>query len=149
MEQEQLDRFINRLRTIGEVSVEACMLKLPDVSSGIHRASAFFSYLFIPSIPSPFLPDTFFSLSIIPQTFSWPFHSFILFSPPLPFSLVCILPWSQGVSGCRTELLPASYPPPYSPLPHASLQLPTATGIQHPADLSHSKHSARSLEFVT
>ena len=112
---------------------------------GSRASSCFFSYLFSPSFPSPFLPCPFFSLSIPPPPPLGLFTPSFSFSLPLPISLVCILPWSQGVSGCRTELLPASYPPPHSSLPHASVQLSTTTGIQHPTDLSHSKHSARAL----
>ena len=112
---------------------------------GSRASSCFFSYLFSPSFPSPFLPCPFFSLSIPPPPPLGLFTPSFSFSLPLPISLVCILPWSQGVSGCRTELLPASYPPPHSSLPHASVQLSTTTGIQHPTDLSHSKHSARAF----
>ena len=102
-----------------------------------------FLFSLLPLSLSP-LPLSSFTLSLPSHpspTSSCPFHFFLLFSLPFPIFLVCILPWSQGVSGCRTELFPVSYPPPHSALPHASVQLPSATGVQHPTDLSHSKNA--------
>ena len=111
------------------------------------RTSLFFSFL--STLPFPLSPSPLFlytsltlSLSSHPSpTSSCPFHFFLLFSLLFPIFLVCILSWSQGVGGWRTELLPVSYPPLHSALPHASVQLPTATGVWHPSDLSHSKNA--------